>query len=45
MERRKAEPQSSSTRPRWEDRPIEERLLLSLIDAYPGPEMKVEGKS
>jgi hypothetical protein len=46
MKRRKvAEPQSNRTRPRWEDRSIEERLLLSLIDAYPGPEIRVAGKT
>jgi hypothetical protein len=46
MERQKEEgPQPNTTGSRWEDRPIVERLLLSLIDANPGPEFKASGKS
>jgi hypothetical protein len=46
MERRNVEgPQSNTKTTRWQDRSIVQRLLLSLIDANPGPEAKASGKS
>jgi hypothetical protein len=45
MKQRDGGPQINTARPRWEDRSIVERLLLSLIDANPGRETELGGKS